>query len=75
MAATMKTRRSSSKRKSTRGAERYDVRLRRAKKIKKSGGNFLVKSKVTGKKVPAHTVCKENFEYKGIKVLQPKESK
>jgi len=69
MAATMKHRRSASKRKKTRGDHRYDKILRKLKKIKKFGGSFLVESKETGELVPAHRVSKDNTEYKSVKVI------
>lgn len=75
MAATMKHRRSSRKRKTARGADRYDKVLKKLKKIKKSGGSFLAKSNLTNKYVPAHTVCEDNPEYNGVKVISPKEKK
>lgn len=70
MAATPKRRRSSSKRDSTRGADRYDKTYTKSKKMKKKGGSFLSKSKATGKWAPSHRVSKDNPEYKGIKVIR-----
>ncbi len=70
MAATMKHRRSARRRKTTRGAERYDVVLRKFKKIKKFGGSFLVKSKVSKKLVPPHKASKNNAVYNTVKVLK-----
>jgi ribosomal protein L32 len=75
MAATMKHRRSASKRNSTRGADRYDKALTKAKKIAKKGGSFLVKVKTSKSFVPSHTVCEDNPTYKGVKVLNPKTKK
>lgn len=72
MAATMKHRRSASKRRKTRGSNRYDKVLTRAKKIKKYGGSFLAKSKVSGKVAPAHRVSKRNSEYNSVKVTSEK---
>ncbi|BCX13872.1 MAG: hypothetical protein KatS3mg085_404 [Candidatus Dojkabacteria bacterium] len=68
MAATMKHRRSSSKRKSTRGADRYDKLLKKFKKLRKYGGTFLIKAK-NNVKVPPHRVTKLNPEHKGVKVI------
>lgn len=72
MAATMKHRRSKSKRNKTRGSERYDKVLRKFKIIKKKGGSFLSRSKVTGELVPAHRVSKNNSEYNSVKVMSEK---
>jgi ribosomal protein L32 len=69
MGATPKRRRSSSKRRSTMGSNRYDKVLTKMKKIKKFGGSFLVRSKTTGKLSPAHRVSKENPEYKGKQII------
>lgn len=71
MAATMKHRRSKSKRNSTRGANRYDVVLTKAKKLKKFGGSFLAKAGNVF--VPPHMVTPENPEYNGIKVISKKD--
>jgi hypothetical protein len=68
MGAAPKHRRSASKRNSTRGSNRYDSTLTRAKTVKRNGGKFLAKSKVTGKFAPAHRVSAENPEYKGFKL-------
>lgn len=70
MAATMKHRRSSSKRDKARGSNRYDKLLTKYKKLKKFGGSFLTRSKVTGELVPSHRVSKKNPEYNSVKVLQ-----
>mgnify|MGYP003465506861 CR=1 FL=1 len=72
MAATPKHRRSSSKKGSTRASNRYDKVLTKSKTIKKRGGKFLAVSSQTGKYYPAHTVCEDNPEYKGIKILSKK---
>ncbi|GAB4284901.1 MAG: hypothetical protein Kow0081_2390 [Candidatus Dojkabacteria bacterium] len=72
MAATMKHRRSKSKRDKTRGDHRYDKVLRKFKKIKKLGGSMLVRSKITGELVPAHKVSNDNPEYKSVKVISEK---
>lgn len=72
MAATPKHRRSSSKRRSTRASNRYDVVLTKAKKVKKNGGKLL--SAKAGKSlVPSHRVTKANPTYKGVKVFEDKE--
>lgn len=68
MAASPKHRRSSSKRDSARGSNRYDSTLTRAKTVKKKGGKLLAKSKISGKLVPSHRISKENPEYKGFKL-------
>jgi ribosomal protein S19 len=72
MTATMKHRRSSSKRGSARGADRYDKLLKKIKKMKKYGGSFFVK--IAGKNVITlpHRVTKDNPEYKGVKVISTK---
>lgn len=70
MAATMKRRRSKSKRDKTRGDHRYDKQLRKAKKIKKFGGSFLVRSSITGELVPAHRVSKKHPEYNSVRVVR-----
>ncbi len=67
MAATVKHRRSASKRDKTRGDHRYDKVLRKAKEIKKYGGSFLVKSK-SGELIPAHRITKSSPEYKKVKL-------
>lgn len=68
----MKHRRSASKRNKARGSERYDKVLRKFKTMKKKGGKFLVKSKVTGELVPSHRVSKKNAEYNSVKVMREK---
>lgn len=75
MAATMKHRRSSSKKRSTRAADRYDAQLKKFKKIKKYGGLPVVK--VAGKKVAlvSHRVTKQNPIYRGVKVIATKSTK
>lgn len=73
MAPTMKHRRSSSKRKSKRGANRYDKILTKFKKIKKLGGT-VVREK-NGKNALPHRVTKENPEHKGEKVIIKKSKK
>ncbi len=65
----MKHRRSSSKRDKTRGSNRYDKLLTKFKTIKKNGGSFLAKSKISGELVPAHRVSKDNNEYNSVKVI------
>lgn len=70
MAATMKHRRSKSKRKSTRGADRYDKILRKYKKMKKLGGSFFVKGKNDSEARLSHRVDKDNVEYKNVKVVR-----
>ncbi len=75
MAATPKHRRSSRRRKTTRAANRHDVLLNKVRILKKNGGSFLVLDKESGKKVPPHTVTKENPVYKGIKVISSKKKK
>ncbi len=72
MAATMKHRRSKSKRNSTRSSNRYDKLLTKFKKIKKQGGKTLAKTS-TNKFVPPHTVTKDNPVYNGVKVLNTEE--
>ncbi len=72
MAATPKHRRSSSKKRSTRASNRYDVVLAKARKVKKNGGKLL--SAKAGKNlIPSHRVTKANPIYKGIKVFDDKE--
>lgn len=73
MAATMKHRRSASKRKKTRGADRYDKTLTKFKRIKKAGGKALVLSKFSNKLVPSHRVSKDHPVYKGVKVMHTEE--
>lgn len=73
MAATMKHRRSKSKRNKTRGSNRYDIVLTKAKKIKKFGGAFL--SKAGNAFVPPHMVTPENPEYNGVTVISKKDKK
>ncbi len=63
----MKHRRSASKRKSSRGSNRYDKVLTKFKKMKKLGGKSTASNKA-----PSHRVTKENPVYKGVKVLNPK---
>ena len=72
MAATMKHRRSKSKQRKTRGSERYDKLLRKFKKLKKKGGSFLIKSKITGELTLSHRVSKKNPEYNSVKVVNEK---
>lgn len=69
MAATPKHRRSSSKRRSTRASNRYDVVLNKFRKMKKKGGKVVHLSKETGKYVPSHMVTPDSPTYKGIKVI------
>ncbi len=69
MAATPKHRRSSSKRRSTKASNRYDVTLTKFRKIKKKGGKVVHLSKETGKMVPSHMVTPDSPIYKGIKVI------
>jgi ribosomal protein L32 len=72
MAATPKHRRSSSKRRSTKASNRYDVTLTKFRKMKKKGGKVVHLSSETGKMVPSHMVTKDNPTYKGIKVITKK---
>ncbi len=72
MAATMKHRRSSRRKKTTRGADRYDVLLKKVKRIKKSGGSPLTRSKSSSALVPSHRVTPESPSYKGVKVISEK---
>jgi len=74
MAATMKHRRSASKSKMTKAADRYDVQLKKYKKIKKKGGSPVVKLGAKNYH-PAHRVSKENPEYKGYKFISTKSKK
>ncbi|MDQ6985153.1 MAG: hypothetical protein Q9M91_01235 [Candidatus Dojkabacteria bacterium] len=73
MAATMKHRRSSRRRKTTRGADRYDAVLTKFKKIKKFGGSPVIKLRKGVKATLSHRVTKENPTYKGVKVITSKE--
>lgn len=72
MAATPKHRRSSSKKRSTRASNRYDVTLNKYRKIKRHGGKVLHLSKETGKMVPPHMVTPDSPSYRGIKVITKK---
>jgi ribosomal protein L32 len=72
MAATPKHRRSSSKARSTRASNRYDVTLTKFKKMKKKGGKSFTVSKETGLAGLSHRVSKDNPTYKGIKVMDEK---
>lgn len=72
MAATMKHRRSSSKRDKARGSNRYDKTLTKFKKMKKKGGRFVSK-RIDGKTIVSHRVTAENPVYKNTKILQTKE--
>lgn len=69
MAATMKTKRSARRRKTTRGSDRYDVVLKKFKKTKKFGGKLVNKTKGGKLYHPSHMVTPENPTYKGIKVI------
>lgn len=72
MAATPKHRRSSSKKRSTRASNRYDVALTKSRTIKRKGGKHLSSKNSLGVLVPSHRVTSENPEYKGIKVIKTK---
>lgn len=69
MAATPKHRRSSSKKRSTRASNRYDVVLTKFRKIKKKGGTVVHLSTETGKFVPSHMVTPDSPTYKGVKII------
>lgn len=74
MAATVKRKRSSQKRRMSQSSNRYDKLLTKFKKMKKFGGSFLVKSKETGLMSPAHTVSEANPSYKGVTIVKEKKS-
>lgn len=69
MAATPKHRRSARKARTTKASDRYDVVLKKFRKMKKKGGTIAVVSKETGKLTLPHRVSKENNVYKGRKIL------
>lgn len=69
MAATMKHRRSSRRRKTTRGADRYDAVLKKVKKVKRNGGTLVNKLKAGKKYSPSHMVTPDNPIYKGVRVI------
>jgi ribosomal protein L32 len=72
MAATPKHRRSASKARSTRASDRYDVVLKKFRKMKKKGGSVAFVSKETGKLTEPHRVSKENNVYRGHKIIENK---
>lgn len=72
MAATPKHRRSASKARSTRASDRYDVVIKKFRKIKKLGGSVTFVSKESGKLALPHRVSKENNTYKGNKIINTK---
>lgn len=73
MAATMKHKRSARRRRTTRGADRYDKTLTKFKRIKRYGGSALIVSKFSNKLVLAHRVSKDNPVYRGVKVMHTEE--
>ena len=70
MAATPKHRRSAQKARTTKAADRYDVVIKKYRKMKKNGGTIAFVSKETGKLTLPHTVSKENNVYKGKKIIK-----
>jgi ribosomal protein L32 len=72
MAATPKHRRSAQKARTTRASDRYDVVLKKFRKIKKLGGSVTSISKETGKLTLPHRVTKESNVYKGKEIIKNK---
>lgn len=72
MAATPKHRRSAQKARMTRASDRYDVVVKKFRKMKKLGGSVASVSKETGKLAAPHRVSKDSNVYRGNKIIDNK---